>query len=272
MAEIPVLPFVPPFLTSWILGQSPMSTWPAVSIAILSYLTVIFGLQELMKDRPAFKLKTPIRVHNAFLSLSSLVLLALTVQEVLKLWYTVGVFNALCATTSRTKRLEFYYMVNYSFKYIEFLDTAWLAICLNLGVHVVMCGAKPWWKRHLTMMQIRQFIITIVTLAFGFYQHYTFTFWPHLPHIGDCTGDAATAYFGGAVFMSLLAFFVNFYQQTYTKADKDMIRKNKDKIQVTCNPGSGRKQMGRRISMERSNHVRSRFVNAQLDAIGTSGN
>ena len=80
-----------------------MSTWPAVSTAILSYLAIVFGSQELMKDRPAFKLRTPFRMHNAFLSLSSLVLLVLMVQEVLKLWYTVGVFDALCATTSRTK-------------------------------------------------------------------------------------------------------------------------------------------------------------------------
>ena len=100
---IRVLPSVPPSLTSWIPGQTPMSTWPAVSTAILSYLAIVFGLQELIKDRPAFKLRTPFRIHNAFLSLSSLALLALTVQEVLRLWYTVGVFNALCATTSWTK-------------------------------------------------------------------------------------------------------------------------------------------------------------------------
>ena len=105
MADItnPVLPTVPLFLASWIPGQTPMSTWPAVSTAILSYLAIVFGSQELMKDRPAFKLRTPFRMHNAFLSLSSLVLLVLMVQEVLKLWYTVGVFDALCATTSRTK-------------------------------------------------------------------------------------------------------------------------------------------------------------------------
>ena len=43
------------------------------------------------EGRPAFKLQTPFRMHNASLSLSSLVLLVLMVQEVLKLWYTVGV-------------------------------------------------------------------------------------------------------------------------------------------------------------------------------------
>ena len=100
---IPVFPSVPPFLTSWIPGQTPMSTWPAVSTAIMSYLAVVLGLQELMKDRPAFKLRTPFRIHNAFLSLSSLVLLALMMEEVLKLWYNVGAYDALCASASWTR-------------------------------------------------------------------------------------------------------------------------------------------------------------------------
>lgn len=143
---IPVLPAVPPFLISWIPGQTPMSTWPAVSTAIVSYLAIVFGLQEFMKDRPAFKLKTPFRIHNAFLSLSSLVLLVLMMEEVMELWYTVGAYNAFCARASWTRvkfqfdseglladadgyqRLEFYYMVNYYFKYIEFLDTVFLVL------------------------------------------------------------------------------------------------------------------------------------------------
>lgn len=124
-----------------------MSTWPAVSTAILSYLAVILGLQEFMKDRLAFKLRAPFRIHNALLSFSSLVLLVLMVEEVAKLWYTVGPYDAFCAQTSWTRvtspvldprcpwadadrfqRLEFYYMVNYYFKYIEFLDTVFLVL------------------------------------------------------------------------------------------------------------------------------------------------
>ena len=80
-----------------------MSTWPVVSTAIVSYLTVVLGLQELMKDRPAFELKTPFRIHNAILSLSSLVLLALMVEEVLEIYYNIGVYNALCASASWTR-------------------------------------------------------------------------------------------------------------------------------------------------------------------------
>ncbi|KAF8124311.1 GNS1/SUR4 membrane protein [Boletus edulis] len=271
---ISVLPSVPPFITTWIPGQTPMSTWPAVSTAIISYLAFAFGLQEIMKDQLAFKLKTAFRVHNAFLSLSSLVLLVLIIEEVTKLWYTVGAFNALCARASWTRRLEFYYIINYYFKYIEFLDTvflvlkkrplsflhvfhhsttalltflqhnakfsgAWAIICLNLGVHVVMYyyyfatagGTKLWWKRHLTTMQIVQFIIDVFLFHFGLYQHFAFTYWPYLPHIGDCAGDEKAAMFGTLLITSFLGLFAKFYVQTYTRTGGDGIKKDKDRLQ-----------------------------------------
>ena len=56
-----------------------------------------------MKGRPAFKLRTPFRIHNAFLSLSSLVLLALIMEEVTKLWYNIGAYGAFCASASWTR-------------------------------------------------------------------------------------------------------------------------------------------------------------------------
>lgn len=57
-----------------------MSTCLAVSPAILSYLVVVFGLQESMRDHPALKLSTLFPIHNAFLSLARLVLLALIME------------------------------------------------------------------------------------------------------------------------------------------------------------------------------------------------
>ncbi|KAF8549303.1 GNS1/SUR4 membrane protein [Imleria badia] len=299
MADIllPVLPSLPPFLTSWIPGQTPMSTWPAVSTAILSYLVVVFGLKELMKDRPAFNLRTPSRIHNIFLSISSLLLFTFIMEEVVKLRYNVGPFNAVCARGSWTSRLEFYYMINYYFKYIEFLDTVlivlkkrplcnhrhdvdpyipaflhvfhhsttaflsfvqpgakisgvWSAICLNLAVHIMMYyyyfatagGAKLWWKKHLTTMQILQFIIDIILCYSWIYQHFVFTYWPQLLHYGDCAGDPKVMVFGAVIITTFLGLFVNFYVQTYTKGDG--IGKDMDSIQVKAyidSPGSGRK-------------------------------
>lgn len=47
---------------------------------------------------------------------------------------------------------------------------SWIIVTLNLGEHVIMYyyyyatsrGAKIWWKKYLTIVQIAQFIIDIV--------------------------------------------------------------------------------------------------------------
>jgi len=276
MADIildPVLPYLPPSLTSWIPGVTPMSTWTAVSTAVVSYLAIVFGLREFMKDMPPLSLRKFFRVHNAFLSVSSLALLALMMEEILKLWYYVGPYEAFCAPASWTRRLEFYYMINHCLKFVEFLDTvflvlkkrplsflhvfhhsttailtfaqfearfsgSWSVICLNLAVHVVMYyyyfatagGANIWWKKHLTTMQIVQFVFDIFLFGFGMYQHFAFTYWPYLPHLGDCAGDAKFAVFGCALIASFLGLFANFYLQTYMKTGGDRNGKRKGKL------------------------------------------
>ncbi|KAG9308668.1 GNS1/SUR4 family-domain-containing protein [Chiua virens] len=146
MTDIPVIPALPPFLTSWIPGKTPVSTWPAASAVILSYLATVFVLQEIMKDRSALRLRTPFRIHNALLSIASLVLLALMVEEGLEAMVQRRcVQRILCEgvmdkserlfkpemtfpNSSFFQRLEFYYMINYYFKYFEFLDTVFLVL------------------------------------------------------------------------------------------------------------------------------------------------
>lgn len=89
------------------------------------------------------------------------------------MWWKNGLFWTACNEGSWTKKMEFYYMINYYFKYIELLDTvflvlkkkplaflhvyhhavtaflcytqlngqtsiSWLVITLNLSVHVLM--------------------------------------------------------------------------------------------------------------------------------------
>lgn len=78
------------------------------------------------------------------------------------------------------------------------------------------------------------------------YQHLAFTYWPYLPHIGDCAGDAQTATVGAVLIAGFLGLFTNFYTQTYTKTDGDGTGKNKERPQVTRNdnPPSGRKVCG----------------------------
>ncbi|OJA20414.1 hypothetical protein AZE42_07494 [Rhizopogon vesiculosus] len=119
---------IPAHLKSYISGESPLSTWPVVSTVITSYLVSIFTTREFMKERPAFRLKTLFRVHNALLSTGSLVLLLLITEEVISVWMQVGTYDSMCAPSSWTDRLELYYMVNYYFKYYEFIDTLFLVL------------------------------------------------------------------------------------------------------------------------------------------------
>lgn len=73
--------------------------------------------------------------------------LLLILEEIIPIWWDQGFFKAICADPSWTpvstsgiaiyygrshsyarQRLEFYYMINYSFKYIELIDTVFLAL------------------------------------------------------------------------------------------------------------------------------------------------
>ncbi|KAF8140257.1 GNS1/SUR4 membrane protein [Boletus edulis] len=119
---------LPHYLTRYVPGKTPMSTLPVVSATLASYLVIIFGIQEVMRNRPPQKLNTLFRIHNAFLTLGSGLLLALMVEEVASIWVKSGTYDTMCNETSWTPRLEFYYMINYYFKYIELFDTVFLAL------------------------------------------------------------------------------------------------------------------------------------------------
>jgi fatty acid elongase 3 len=94
----------------------------------VSYLAVIFGLRELMKTRQPLKLNTLFQLHNAILTLGSGLLLVCMAEEVIPILWRTGVFNAICAMESWTPRLEFYYIINYLFKYLELVDTVFLVL------------------------------------------------------------------------------------------------------------------------------------------------
>ncbi|KIJ68450.1 hypothetical protein HYDPIDRAFT_106645 [Hydnomerulius pinastri MD-312] len=119
---------LPKYLTQYIPGETPLSTWPVVLTALVSYLAIIFGIRAVMKNQQPQKLNTLFRIHNAFLSLGSALLLALMVEEVASIWVKSSTFDTMCNERSWTSKLEFYYMINYYFKYIELLDTVFLAL------------------------------------------------------------------------------------------------------------------------------------------------
>nr|GAT44189.1 GTPase activating protein [Mycena chlorophos] len=173
-ALLAVIPYrLPPHLYSFIPAETPLSTTPIVVGTLLGYLVTIFGIQAAMKNHPPQKLNTLFQIHNVVLSSGSLLLLALMLEEIVPILFRDGLFAAICAESSWTPRMEFYYIVNYYFKYLELLDTvflafkkkplaflhvfhhsatallcysqlvgktsiSWTVITLNLGVHVLM--------------------------------------------------------------------------------------------------------------------------------------
>jgi len=124
----PVLPYLPESYVSWKPSVTPLSTWPAVSAALVMYLSTIFGIQSLLKDQQPKRLNTLFQVHNVFLCLGSGILLVLMVEEIAPIIWKYGVFYAFCGEGAWTPRLEFYYIVNYAFKYVELIDTVFLAL------------------------------------------------------------------------------------------------------------------------------------------------
>jgi hypothetical protein len=126
-------------LTHWVPGNTnvgfthaarttPLSTTPQVVAAILTYLVVIFGGRELMRNREPFKLTFLFRLHNIILSVGSLVLLLLMLEEIVPLYWRHGFFWAICNTKAFTSRMVSYYMINYYIKYVELVDTVFLVL------------------------------------------------------------------------------------------------------------------------------------------------
>jgi hypothetical protein len=108
-------------------GRTPFSTNLQVFGVAALYLTVILGGREIMQrfKIPPQQLKGPFLLHNIALSLGSGLLLALMLEEIVPIWYYNGFYAAICATSSWTPRMEFFYIINYMFKVICFrLQTA----------------------------------------------------------------------------------------------------------------------------------------------------
>ena len=99
-------------------GRTPFSTPLQVFGAAAVYLTVILGGREIMQrfKIPPQQLKGPFLFHNIALSLGSGLLLALMLEEIVPIWYYNGFYAAICATSSWTERMEFFYIINYMFK------------------------------------------------------------------------------------------------------------------------------------------------------------
>ena len=101
LAHVP-LPQIPRYLTSYVPGETPLSTTTSVVATLVSYLVTIFGVQAAMRNHAPHKLSPLFRAHNMFLSVGSLILLALMLEEIVPILWKEGVYAAMCAETSWT--------------------------------------------------------------------------------------------------------------------------------------------------------------------------
>lgn len=146
LAHVP-LPSLPSYLTHYVPGQTPLSTPNNVVAALISYLVVVFSLRHVMKNQAPLKLQFLFQLHNIILSSGSGLLLVLMLEEILPIVWNHGIFYGICSENAWTpvrsflpclfliliilyflQRLEFYYMINYYIKYVELIDTVFLAL------------------------------------------------------------------------------------------------------------------------------------------------
>lgn len=93
---------LPAHLMTYIPGETPLSTTPAVLATLTSYLAVIFGVKALMKHQQPLKLTPLFQAHNVILSSGSLILLILMLEEIVPIIWQHGVFYSLCADNAWT--------------------------------------------------------------------------------------------------------------------------------------------------------------------------
>ncbi|KAJ8905628.1 hypothetical protein NDN08_002134 [Rhodosorus marinus] len=102
----------------------------------------------------------------------------------------------------------------------EHSTAQWVPILYNLGVHVAMyyyyilsaLKIHVWWKKHLTTVQIIQFIVGVSSSSYAYYR-YLFT-----PE--KCHGNDTGAIVGVSVLFSYFILFTRFYFQTYWSMKK----------------------------------------------------
>lgn len=94
---------LPPYLTEYQPGITPLSETPAVLKTLAGYLVTIFSIRWFMKDKAPLKLTFFFQLHNVFLTTISGLLLVLIAEEVLPIWWKTGTFDAICHPRSWTE-------------------------------------------------------------------------------------------------------------------------------------------------------------------------
>lgn len=77
-------------------GETPLSTFKATAVLLVTYYVTVFAGRELMKNREPLQLNSLFMVHNLNLTIISATLLALFIEQLLPTIWRNGVFFAIC--------------------------------------------------------------------------------------------------------------------------------------------------------------------------------
>jgi fatty acid elongase 3 len=98
---------LPSYLTSYQPPLTPLSNGSHVIAALVSYLVTVFSIKFIMKDRKPVQLSLLWQAHNLILSVGSLVLLVLMVEEIVPIVWNRGIFYGICGRDAWTPVCRF---------------------------------------------------------------------------------------------------------------------------------------------------------------------
>jgi len=102
----------------------------------------------------------------------------------------------------------------------------WVPITLNLAIHTIMytyytlaaLKIHVWWKKHLTALQIVQFVIDVIACFIGLSSRSLNDLgWKSFPL---CQGEYVPSFFGLGILLSYLLLFTSFFQERYKEKDE----------------------------------------------------